>query len=85
MAKKILLPPPSGTVEIHVAADGDDASPGDADRPVRTLQRAVDLAVAGADKNALYKIVLGKGIVGGRVQTQLPMGRRIAFTRVEAP
>ncbi|WP_422756452.1 right-handed parallel beta-helix repeat-containing protein [Micromonospora sp. WMMD708] len=39
--------PPPGTVVLVVATDGDDANPGTLARPLRTIQRAHDLAQPG--------------------------------------
>ncbi|MEU1602909.1 family 16 glycoside hydrolase, partial [Micromonospora matsumotoense] len=39
--------PPPGTVVLVVATDGDDANPGTLARPLRTIQRAHDLAEPG--------------------------------------
>ncbi|WFE92919.1 LamG-like jellyroll fold domain-containing protein [Micromonospora sp. WMMD987] len=39
--------PPPGAVVLVVATDGDDADPGTLDRPLRTIQRAHDLAQPG--------------------------------------
>ena len=39
--------PPPGTVVLVVATDGDDANPGALARPLRTIQRAHDLAEPG--------------------------------------
>lgn len=42
-------PPPSPAVILYVSTLGDDGAPGTADRPLRSIQKAVELAVSKAD------------------------------------